>query len=55
MIDQEEWLDMRSRYQNGMSISEIARSTGHDCDEDHRLPVVNSPRCGVCGYTGTAW
>jgi len=28
---------------------------GHGCDEDHRLPVVNSPRCGVCGYTGDAW
>ena len=30
MLDQEEWLDMRSRYQNGMSISEISRLTGHD-------------------------
>jgi len=30
MIDKEEWLDMKSRYQNGMSISEIARRTGHD-------------------------
>ena len=24
----------------------------HDCDEDMQLPVVNSPRVGVCGYTG---
>ena len=24
----------------------------HDCDEDMFLPVVNSPRTGVCGYTG---
>ncbi|NQU22287.1 MAG: hypothetical protein HQ567_13480 [Candidatus Nealsonbacteria bacterium] len=24
----------------------------HDCDEEMRLPVVNSPRTGVCGYTG---
>ena len=32
-----------------------ACAEGHDCDEDYRLPVVNSPRCGVCGYTGTAW
>jgi hypothetical protein len=24
----------------------------HDCDEDMRLPLVNSPRAGVCGYTG---
>ena len=24
----------------------------HECDEELRLPVVNSPRTGVCGYTG---
>jgi hypothetical protein len=24
----------------------------HRCDEDMRLPVVNSPRTGVCGYSG---
>ncbi|MEZ0367803.1 MAG: hypothetical protein ACAI44_01815 [Candidatus Sericytochromatia bacterium] len=24
----------------------------HDCGEEMLLPVVNSPRCGVCGYTG---
>jgi hypothetical protein len=24
----------------------------HGCDEEMRLPVVNSPRTGVCGYTG---
>ena len=24
----------------------------HKCDEDLQLPVVNSPRTGVCGYTG---
>lgn len=24
----------------------------HDCDEDMLLPVVNSPRMGMCGYTG---
>jgi len=24
----------------------------HDCDEDMLLPVVNSPRVGMCGYTG---
>ncbi|OGV37649.1 MAG: hypothetical protein A2X48_22200 [Lentisphaerae bacterium GWF2_49_21] len=27
-------------------------SEGHDCGEDGLLPIVNSPRCGVCGYTG---
>ena len=30
MIDAEEWLEMKSMYQKGMSISEIARRTGHD-------------------------
>jgi hypothetical protein len=24
----------------------------HECGEDVLLPVVNSPRCGVCGYEG---
>lgn len=24
----------------------------HECDEGMQLPVVNSPRCGVCGYEG---
>ena len=24
----------------------------HECGEDILLPVVNSPRCGVCGYEG---
>ncbi len=24
----------------------------HECAEDMRLPLVNSPRAGVCGYTG---
>jgi len=24
----------------------------HDCDEEMLLPVVNSPRTGICGYTG---
>lgn len=24
----------------------------HECDENMRLPVVNSPRVGQCGYTG---
>ncbi len=27
----------------------------HDCEEEGFLPVVNSPRLGVCGYTGEAW
>jgi hypothetical protein len=24
----------------------------HECNEEMRLPLVNSPRTGVCGYTG---
>jgi hypothetical protein len=27
----------------------------HGCGEDMLLPVVNSPRVGVCGYTGRDW
>lgn len=27
----------------------------HECGEDVLLPVVNSPRVGMCGYTGGAW
>ncbi|HOV83100.1 MAG TPA: hypothetical protein PLQ01_10565 [Methanothrix sp.] len=26
----------------------------HECGEDMLLPVVNSPRVGMCGYTGDA-
>lgn len=25
----------------------------HECDENMQLPLVNSPRAGVCGYTGS--
>jgi hypothetical protein len=27
-------------------------SADHECGDDMFLPVVNSPRCGVCGYEG---
>ncbi len=27
-------------------------AAGHECGEDMLLPIVNSPRVGVCGYTG---
>ncbi len=30
-------------------------SETHKCSTDGFLPVVNSPRMGVCGYTGDAW
>ncbi len=29
-----------------------AHASTHPCGEDYLLPVVNSPRMGVCGYTG---
>jgi len=34
----------------GWLCDECARQ--HGCDEDMLLPVVNSPRVGMCGYTG---
>ncbi len=34
----------------GWLCEECAR--GHECGEEMLLPVVNSPRAGVCGYTG---
>ncbi len=27
-------------------------SSKHGCDKDMRMPIVNSPRMGVCGYSG---
>ncbi len=29
-----------------------ACAKGHECGEEMLLPMVNSPRAGVCGYTG---
>ncbi len=29
-----------------------ACTKAHECDEEMLLPLVNSPRAGVCGYTG---
>lgn len=31
-----------------------AHASHHECGDDMLLPVVNSPRMGVCGYTGEA-
>jgi hypothetical protein len=31
-----------------------AHVSSHDCGEDMLSPVVNSPRMGICGYTGEA-
>jgi len=36
--------------ENCYFCDECARE--HECGEDVLLPVVNSPRCGVCGYEG---
>jgi len=37
-------------YEGGFCCAEHGDS--HDCGEEMLLPVVNSPRMGVCGYTG---
>lgn len=34
----------------GLLCEECAKK--HECDEEMFLPLVNSPRAGVCGYTG---
>lgn len=30
-------------------------AANHKCGEDYMLPFVNSPRVGMCGYTGGVW
>ena len=35
---------------NGWLCASCAKE--HKCDQEMRMPVVNSPRTGVCGYTG---
>jgi hypothetical protein len=37
----------------GLVCDECAKK--HECGEDMFLPVVNSPRVGMCGYTGDAY
>jgi len=32
-----------------------ACSESHSCGDEGFLPVVNSPRMGMCGYTGDVW
>ena len=39
-------------YEGGFCCAEHGDS--HDCGEEMLLPVVNSPRMGVCAYTGDA-
>ena len=38
-------------YEDSGFLCESCTKT-HECGEDMQLPVVNSPRMGVCGYTG---
>jgi len=39
---------------SGMLCGVHARSHRHDDDAEELMPVVNSPRMGLCGYTGPA-
>jgi hypothetical protein len=41
-------------WYEGKGFCCATHATRHDCGEDMLLPVVNSPRMGVCGYTGEA-
>jgi hypothetical protein len=36
----------------GQGFCCAGHASTHDCGEEMLLPVVNSPRMGVCGYTG---
>jgi hypothetical protein len=37
---------------DGQAFYCAEHAPSHDCGEEMLLPVVNSPRMGVCGYTG---
>jgi len=39
------------QWENGGFLCEQCAAK-HECGEEMQLPVVNSPRTGVCGYTG---
>jgi hypothetical protein len=41
-----------SADEHGYCSSKCAKKKGGDFDYDEMLPVVNSPRVGVCAYTG---
>lgn len=38
-------------YENKGCLCDVCVKS-HECDEEMLLPLVNSPRAGVCGYTG---
>lgn len=42
---------MECQWEEGGWLCQSCAET-HTCDEEMYLPVVNSPRTGVCGYTG---
>ncbi len=39
-------------FYKGKGLLCEAHAETHECGEEMFLPVVNSPRVGVCGYTG---
>jgi hypothetical protein len=51
-----EWICTYCMYEqeNPFYCEAHAESEEHECGEEALLPVVNSPRMGMCGYTGAA-
>lgn len=48
-----QWICTECIEEDGKDPYHCARCVGkHGCEEDMSLPVVNSPRMGVCGYEG---
>jgi hypothetical protein len=48
------WIDMERAWDaSGWLCAKCAKMDPEDEYDDMMLPVVNSPRTGVCGYTGT--
>ena len=45
---------VRSAWTKGKGFFCATHASDHDCGAGMLLPVVNSPRMGVCGYTGEA-
>lgn len=50
------WIDMATLYETGEFnvLCDDHIKSDSDIYEDECLPIVNSPRTGVCGYTGPA-
>ncbi|MGB0389697.1 MAG: hypothetical protein ACPGWR_33165, partial [Ardenticatenaceae bacterium] len=47
------YLCMQCVYHEGGELCD-EHSESHECGEDYQLPLVNSPRTGMCGYCGPA-